>query len=240
MKIAGGVPDVVVSGGAALSSPTDLPHFAAEGCGTSPGAGRNFGYRTREALHVDVVVFLEERLQLIVPRLPARGEPTIRTWWARDRVSKVQRALFVRVNRVLNALVRRLGLRRFRGADLLYLTTTGRKSGKVRTTPLLYLRDRDRWLVVASNGGADWEPGWWLNLRNGSTGNVDADGERTPVVGIEITSDERDVLWRRLNQQVFDFESYQRKVSRRLAVVSLVPIEAPPSSTVSIAPLPVE
>lgn len=146
-----------------------------------------------------------------------------------DRVSKVQRALFVRVNRVLNAVVHRLGLRRFRGADLLYLTTVGRKSGKARTTPLLYLRDRDRWVVVASNGGADWEPGWWLNLRNGSTGIVAADGERTTVVGTEITGDERDILWRRLNEQVFDFESYQRKVSRRLALVSLTPTDEPSS-----------
>lgn len=54
------------------------------------------------------------------------------------RVQKVKRTIFVRLNRIVNAVVRRLGLRRFRGADLLYLTTTGRKSGKARTTPLLY------------------------------------------------------------------------------------------------------
>ena len=50
-----------------------------------------------------------------------------------------------------------------RGGDLLHLTTTGRKSGQQRTTPALYLRDEGRWIVVASNGGADWEPGWWLD-----------------------------------------------------------------------------
>lgn len=169
-------------------------------------------------------------------RAPAATEPAAGRRAARrpsrpagpDGVLKVQRALFVRANRILNAVVRRLGLRRFRGADLLYLTTTGRRSGNVRTTPLLYLRDRDRWLVVASNGGADWEPGWWLNLQGGSPGMVDADGRRTPVVGVEVTDDDREALWRRLNQEVFDFESYQRKVSRRLAVVSLTPSEALP------------
>jgi len=128
----------------------------------------------------------------------------------------------------MNALVRRVGLRRFRGADLLYLTTTGRKSGKEHTTPLIYLREQDRWVVVASNGGADWEPGWWLNLRGGAEGIVDAGSRRTSVTGTEITGDERDALWRRLNENVFDFESYQRKVSRRIAIVSLTPTEPRP------------
>jgi deazaflavin-dependent oxidoreductase (nitroreductase family) len=139
-------------------------------------------------------------------------------------VPKMKRRIFVQVNRVVNAVVRRLRLRRFRGADLLYLTTTGRKSGKSRTTPLLYLEDGDRWLVVASNGGADWEPGWWLNLQAGSAGTVEVDGVRTPVAGVEITGPEREALWQRLNEQVFDYESYQRKVSRRLAVVALTPM----------------
>ena len=98
----------------------------------------------------------------------------------------MRRALFVRINRVANHVVRRLGLKRFRGGDLLFLTTTGRKSGKQRTTPALYLVDQERWIVVASNGGADWEPGWWLN-------------------------------------EMFDFEAYQAKVSRQLAVVALSP-----------------
>jgi deazaflavin-dependent oxidoreductase (nitroreductase family) len=138
-------------------------------------------------------------------------------------VPKMKRRIFVQVNRVVNAVVRRLRLRRFRGADLLYLTTTGRKSGKSRTTPLLYLEDGDRWLVVASNGGADWEPGWWLNLQAGSGGTVEVDGVQTPVAGAEITGPEREALWQRLNEQVFDYESYQRKVSRRLAVVALTP-----------------
>jgi deazaflavin-dependent oxidoreductase (nitroreductase family) len=136
-------------------------------------------------------------------------------------VPKVKRSLFVGINRVLNAVVGRFGLQRFRGADLLYLMTNGRKSGKARTTPLLYFDDGDRWLVVASNGGADWEPGWWLNLQAGSAATVEVDGVRAPVTGAEITGSERETLWRRMNQQVFDYESYQRKVSRRLAVVAL-------------------
>jgi deazaflavin-dependent oxidoreductase (nitroreductase family) len=135
----------------------------------------------------------------------------------------MKRTAFVLANRTMNVVVRRLRLRRFRGADLLLLTTTGRKTGQPRTTPLLYLAEHNRWIVVASNGGADWEPGWWLNLRAGSPATVEVDGGSTPVTGTEIAGSERDRMWRLLNEQVFDYNSYQAKVSRQLAVVALEP-----------------
>ena len=135
----------------------------------------------------------------------------------------MKRAVFVRINRVMNVVVRRLRLRRFRGGDLLFLTTTGRKTGKPRTAPLLHLVDGDRWIVVASNGGADWEPGWWLNLRAGSPGTLEVDGKSVRVTGTELTGPERDRTWRLLNERVFDYNSYQAKVSRQLAVVALTP-----------------
>jgi deazaflavin-dependent oxidoreductase (nitroreductase family) len=51
------------------------------------------------------------------------------------------------------------------GAPLLLLTTTGRRSGKPWTVPLMYQTDSDRWVIMASNGGSDRHPAWWLNLR---------------------------------------------------------------------------
>ena len=135
----------------------------------------------------------------------------------------MKRNLFVRINRIMNAVVGRLGLRRFRGGDLLFLTTTGRKSGQPRTTPLLHLVDGERWIVAASNGGADWEPGWWLNLQAGSAGTVKVGDVDTPVSGAEISGADRDAWWRRLNE-VVDYEAYQRKVRRRIAVVALTPM----------------
>lgn len=136
----------------------------------------------------------------------------------------MRRALIVRVNRVANSAVRRLGLKKFRGGDLLYLTTTGHKTGKQRTTPALYLLDEGRWIVVASNGGSDWEPGWWLNLRAGSPAQVEIDGLTTPVTGVEVDGAERERLWTALNTR-FDFDAYQAKVSRRIAVVALSPVK---------------
>jgi deazaflavin-dependent oxidoreductase (nitroreductase family) len=140
-----------------------------------------------------------------------------------DRLLVVYRPAFILVGRAMNVVVRRLRLRRFRGGEILLLTTTGRKSGHVRTTPLLYLAAHDRWVVVASNGGADWEPGWWLNLGAGTAATVEVDGRRIPVTGTEITGTERDRLWLLLNEKVFDYSSYQAKVSRRHAVIELAP-----------------
>jgi deazaflavin-dependent oxidoreductase (nitroreductase family) len=77
--------------------------------------------------------------------------------------------------------------------------------------------------VVASNGGADWEPGWWLNLRAGSPAAIEADGVTTPVTGVEVDGAERDRLWSKLNE-MFDYAAYQAKVSRRIAVVALSPV----------------
>lgn len=135
----------------------------------------------------------------------------------------MKRRAFVLINRITNVVVRRLGLRRFRGADVLYLTTTGRKTGRARTTPLLYLAEPGRWIVVASNGGADWEPGWWLNLQAGSPGTVQIGRESTPVAAREITGPEGDRLWEHLNDKVFNYNGYQAKVRRQIAVVALTP-----------------
>jgi F420H(2)-dependent quinone reductase len=136
----------------------------------------------------------------------------------------MRRRAFVWLNRVLNVAVRRLRLRRFRGGDVLFLTTTGRKTGQPRTTPLLYLRQDERWIVVASNAGADWEPGWWLNLRADQPAHVELQGRRVPVTGAEVTGSEREHLWGILNDKVYDYGSYQAKVHRRLAVVALTPV----------------
>ena len=135
----------------------------------------------------------------------------------------MKRTAYVLLNRAVNAVVRRVGLRTFRGAPVLQLTTTGRRTGRSRTVPLAHVRDGDAWIVAASNGGADWEPGWWLNLRDGGTGSVDVDGRRRTVRGEELTGAARDDAWRRLSDQLPVYDGYQAKVRRQIAVVRLVP-----------------
>jgi deazaflavin-dependent oxidoreductase (nitroreductase family) len=138
----------------------------------------------------------------------------------------VKRSAFVLLNRVSNWIVMRLRLRRFRGGDLLHLTTTGRKTGQRRTVPLLTVRDGDAWIVAASNGGADWEPGWWLNLQAGGGGVVELQGRRAEVKGEELVGPAREEAWRRLNEQLAAYEGYQAKVRRTIAVVRLTPVGA--------------
>ena len=138
----------------------------------------------------------------------------------------VKRRAFVLINRVTNVVVRRLRLRRYRGSDLLYLTTTGRRTGRTRTTPLLYLAEPGRWIVVASNGGASWEPGWWLNLQAGAAATVQIGGTSSAVTATQITGAERDRLWALLNEKVFNYNGYQAKTARQIAVVALTPERA--------------
>jgi deazaflavin-dependent oxidoreductase (nitroreductase family) len=163
--------------------------------------------------------------RMVLRRRYERLAEPIRAVRARDgAVSARQRRFMVSVNRAVNTVVIALRPRRFRGAPLLMLTTIGRHSGEPRTTPLIYLQDGDRWIVVASNGGSDWEPGWWLNLRAGSPASVRI-GDRTfPVTGREVEEPERGAVWTRLLEETFDYTAYQATVRRRLAVVTLEPI----------------
>lgn len=131
------------------------------------------------------------------------------------------------MNRLVNRVVVALGLRQFRGAPLLVLETVGRKTGKARRTPLLYTEHHGRYIVVASNGGADWEPGWWLNLQSGQPATVRVRGtQRILVTATEMVGPEREAVWRLLNEQTFSYEKYQAKVHRELAVVALDPSTA--------------
>ncbi len=67
---------------------------------------------------------------------------------------------------------------RLLGSPVLLLTTTGRKSGRPRTIPLLYLRDGENLVVVASNGGTAGDPAWWLNLMADPEANVEVGGRK--------------------------------------------------------------
>ena len=138
----------------------------------------------------------------------------------------MQRRLFVLLNRVVNRVVRALGVKTFRGARLLHLTTVGRKSGKERTVPLAFVRDGDDYVVAASNGGADWEPAWWLNLQADPHGTVEVEGRRLAITARAVAEADRDRLWKQLSDQLDTYDGYQRKVRRRIQLVRLQPTPA--------------
>jgi deazaflavin-dependent oxidoreductase (nitroreductase family) len=124
------------------------------------------------------------------------------------------------------ALYRRTGGRiggRFRGAPCLLLTVTGRKSGQPRTAPLMYGRDGDDYVIVASKGGMPKPPVWWLNLKNNPTAEIEVGSERHRVTAEEIEGEERERLWKLMTGIYPSYDSYQKKTSRVIPVVKLHP-----------------
>ena len=106
-------------------------------------------------------------------------------------------------------------------APFLLLTTKGRKTGRLRTTPVLYLEDGSDLIVVASFGGNDMNPAWYLNLRECPEADVLIGGERRRVSVREITSQEKKLIWPRLVKLYPQFDGYQQRTSREIPLLRL-------------------
>ena len=109
------------------------------------------------------------------------------------------------------------------GAPSLLLTTTGRKSGRPRTTALFYLADGDRQLLVASYAGDARHPQWYLNLQAHPEVTVQVGGEVRKATATLVTGAERAGLWPRLVENWPGYADYQTRTTRELPVVALTP-----------------
>jgi deazaflavin-dependent oxidoreductase (nitroreductase family) len=109
------------------------------------------------------------------------------------------------------------------GAPVLLLTTTGRKSGQRRTAPVCYLRDGERLVVIGSNAGNPNAPAWALNLLADPMAEVEIRQERRFVVARVAQGDEREDLWRRMNQLYNGFDDYKKRTDRDIKVFVLEP-----------------
>jgi deazaflavin-dependent oxidoreductase (nitroreductase family) len=107
------------------------------------------------------------------------------------------------------------------GSKILLLTTKGRKTGERRTTPLIYENDGDRYVIVASKGGAPQHPGWYRNLAKDPEVEVQVMDEVFPARAHTAQGDERERLWRLATQQWPDYDSYQKRTDREIPVVVL-------------------
>lgn len=114
-------------------------------------------------------------------------------------------------------------LGRVAGMPVLLLTTTGRRSGKDRTTPLTFFRDGADLVVIASNGGADRPPDWSLNLRQNPRAAVAIGTEKLTVTARTASPEERERLWPGITAAYSGYARYQEKTSRQIPVVILTP-----------------
>jgi deazaflavin-dependent oxidoreductase (nitroreductase family) len=124
-------------------------------------------------------------------------------------------------------LYRRTGGRvggKMSGGDVLLLHHVGRKSGQARTAPLMYARDGEDLVVIASRGGSDATPAWYLNLQAHPRTTVEVGRERIDVVAQDARDEDRDRLWALAVGNYPHFDVYQERTERRIPVVVLKPV----------------
>jgi deazaflavin-dependent oxidoreductase (nitroreductase family) len=109
----------------------------------------------------------------------------------------------------------------WRGGTVLLLTTRGRRTGDARTIPLLFREDGERFVIVASKGGAPEHPRWYENLVADPEASVQVRAEELPVRARTVAGDERARLWRRMAEVWPDYEAYQERTDREIPVVVL-------------------
>ena len=109
----------------------------------------------------------------------------------------------------------------WQGTTTLILTTRGRKSGEPRPTPLIYQEHGDSYLVVASKGGTDEPPAWYLNLEADPNVDVQVRGDRFPARARTATAEEKPEMWRKMAGVWPDYDQYQQKTEREIPVVVL-------------------
>jgi len=110
----------------------------------------------------------------------------------------------------------------FEGAPLLLLHTIGRRSGKPRVNPVMYLKDGDRYFIFASKAGADTHPDWFRNLQEQPDVRIEVGDQTIDVHAEEIRGQERDRLYERQASIYSGFADYQRKTKRVIPVVALI------------------
>jgi len=134
----------------------------------------------------------------------------------------------IRVMSTLNTWVYRasggrLGGKFLHGAPVMLLTTTGRKSGKRRTSPLLYMRDGENVVCVASKGGMPRHPLWYRNLQANPEVEIQIGTEVRRMKAVVATPEQKAQYWPRLVAMYPDFDDYQARTERDIPVIVLSP-----------------
>jgi deazaflavin-dependent oxidoreductase (nitroreductase family) len=105
------------------------------------------------------------------------------------------------------------------------LTVRGRKSGKLRTTPLIYIQDADCYVIAAAYSGSDRNPVWYLNLQASPEAELQVRNQRVKVRARAALPEERAKLWQRLCAMYPYFTDYETRTSREIPILVLTPAE---------------
>jgi len=109
----------------------------------------------------------------------------------------------------------------FGRGPFMMLTTRGRITGRERTTPVLYLQDGADLIVVASFGGNDMYPAWFLNLERCPEAEVIINGERRRLLATRVSPEEKRLIWPRLIEMYPNFAIYQQRTRREIPLLRL-------------------
>lgn len=124
----------------------------------------------------------------------------------------------------------RIGGRFVAGTPILLLTTTGRRTGKPRTRPLAYIRDGERYVLCASNGGSPKHPAWYLNVRASGRADIQVGAEHLAVRAATADPTERGRLFPRFVEMYKGYGDYETRTDRQIPLVLLIP-DQPLSAT---------
>jgi deazaflavin-dependent oxidoreductase (nitroreductase family) len=114
----------------------------------------------------------------------------------------------------------------FEGAPVLLLHSTGARTGQERVNPMMYMAEGDRYLVFASASGADSNPAWYWNLVANPDATIEVGDDSVDVRAVELHGPERDAKYEKQAELYPGFAEYQRKTSRIIPVLALVPKRA--------------
>jgi deazaflavin-dependent oxidoreductase (nitroreductase family) len=131
-----------------------------------------------------------------------------------------------RANNLHVALYRRSGgkfANKIANLPILLITTLGRKSGKVYTNPVVYIKDGQDYLVSATAGGADTDPGWYRNLKTRPEAQIEVGDTAFSVQATIAERDERTRLYEKFKAASNNFVKYEKRTSRVLPVIRLTP-----------------